>query len=254
MQPDDDKWVITIKQAVKRPSISLICFPYAGGSPDLFRAWSDGLSDDVQLLAVRLPGRGNRIKETPYQDWDVLCQDTLDALADHLAGPHAFFGHSFGARLSYELAKLTAEKFPGMTRRLFLSSSRSPDHPQRRPYMHEMSESGFVEALREMGGTPAEILDNKVMMRFFLPSIHAEIRLAELWHDRHENPLDIPVTAMYGRTDPIDDYASMIGWKQFTRQEGELLEIPGGHFFLETHRPQVLDIINARLQGAARPC
>ncbi|MGD3108491.1 thioesterase II family protein [Streptomyces sp. YGL11-2] len=250
MQPDDDKWVITIKPAVKRPSVSLICFPYAGGSPDLFRAWSDGLSDHIELLAVRLPGRGNRIKEAPYQDWEPLLQDTMGALAHHLARPHAFFGHSFGGRLAYEMAQLTSEAFPGMTRRLFVSGSRSPDHPQRRPYMHEMSPSGFIEALREMGGTPAEILDNKTMMRLFLPTIHAEIRLAELWHDRHGTALHLPVTAMYGRTDPIDDHPSTVGWQRFGRQGSEVLEMAGGHFFLETHASQVLDVINTRLQEA----
>ncbi|KIZ17549.1 thioesterase II family protein [Streptomyces natalensis] len=249
MQPDEEKWVITLKQAVKRPSVKLICFPYAGGSPDLFRAWSDGLSDHVELLAVRLPGRGKRIKEAHYQDWETLLQDTFDALVHHVAEPHALYGHSFGGRLAYELAQLTTATFPGMTRRLFISGSRSPDQSQRRPYMHEMSENGFIDALRGMGGTPAEILDNTFMMRFFLPAIHAEIRLAELWDDRHGTGVDTPLTAMYGRTDPIDDHASMAGWKGFTRQASELLEMDGGHFFLETHRPQLLDVINSRLQG-----
>ncbi|MEV4441889.1 alpha/beta fold hydrolase [Streptomyces sp. NPDC049577] len=251
MQPDDDKWVITLKRASERPGIKLICFPYAGGSPEMFRAWADGLSDRVELLAVRLPGRGRRLKETLPREWEPLLAEIFEALSPRLSDPHAFYGHSFGARLAYEVARLAVAGCPGATRRLFVSGSRSPGSPQRRPYLHELSDAAFADAVREMGGTPAEILDNPVMARFFLPIVRADIRLAEIWDDRHGSGVDLPITALYGGSDPIDGADSMSGWRTYGNAESELVETAGGHFFPDTHRAPLLDIINSRLQRDA---
>jgi medium-chain acyl-[acyl-carrier-protein] hydrolase len=242
-----DRWVLPLKRASGAPAIRLICFPYAGGSPDLFRSWAGALDDRVELLAVTLPGRGRRIREPLYQDWETLLADTFAALCPYLQEPHAFYGHSFGGRLAYELAHLTAVRHPGRTRRLFVSGCRSPDVPQARPYLHQLSETAFRDALREMGGTPAEVLDDRVMMRLLLPTVRSDIRLAELWEDRHRKGVDVVLTAMYGREDRIDDRASMEGWRLFTSRECELIEMPGGHFFLETHRRDLLNVINERL-------
>ena len=194
------------------PRTRLICVPFAGGSPDLFRAWAGRLGDDLELLAVRLPGHGTRMMDRPYTSWAPLIEDTFAALEPYLAEPHFFYGHSFGGRLAYELCQRAAAPYPGMTSGLFLSACRSPDRPQNRPYMHEMSDAGFRSAVREMGGTPGEVLEHKALMRLLLPAIHSEIRLAELWTDRHPRGVDAPIVAMYGRDDPIDGHASMRGW------------------------------------------
>ncbi|MGW1148723.1 thioesterase II family protein [Streptomyces sp. NPDC002454] len=250
MQSAGDTWVPLIRPASGTRRIRLICFPYAGGGPDLFRTWADGLDDGVELLAVRLPGRGPRLREPLYESWEPLVRDTYRALSEAgcLTDPHAFFGHSFGARLAYETARLAADARPGATRRLFVAGSRSPNRPQHRPYLHRLPHERYVEAVRAMGGTPAEVLDNRAMMRLFLPTMRSDMRLAELWGDRPGNsPLDVPITALYGRDDPVDGRTAMRDWTLYTRREAELLEMPAGHFFLDTHRELLLETINARL-------
>jgi surfactin synthase thioesterase subunit len=102
-----------------------------------------------------------------------------------------------------------------------------------------------------MGGTPAEILDDKAMMRLFLPTMRADMRLAELWDDRHGAPgVGVPITALYGRDDPVDGYGGMRDWSLYSSRDCELVELPGGHFFLDTHRDRLLETINTRLKGS----
>ena len=242
----DDKWVMRLR-GTGHPRTRLICVPFAGGSPDLFRAWAGRLGEDLELLAVRLPGHGSRMMDRPYTSWAPLIEDTFAGLEPYLAEPHFFYGHSFGGRLAYERCQRAAAPYPGMTRGLFLSACRSPDRPQNRPYMHEMSDAGFRSAVREIGGTPGEVLEHKALMRLLLPAIHSEIRLAELWTDRHPRGVDAPIVAMYGRDDPIDGHASMRGWTAYGRTGSELLEMPGGHFFIDTHREALLEVIESRM-------
>lgn len=232
---------------MSHPSLTLICFPYAGGNPEVFRSWTEGMGDSIEVIAVRLPGHGSRIKDPPYEGWEPLLRDTFNALSPYLERPHALYGHSFGGRLAYEVARLASTEHPGQTRRLFVSGSRSPDAPQARPYMHDLPDALFRGALLRLGGFPPELMGHEKLMRLLLPAIRSEIRLAEMWGDRHDAGVDVPITAMYGRDDPIDNRLSMAGWRGVSRHSCELIEMAGGHFFPLTHRLDVLHTLNSRL-------
>jgi medium-chain acyl-[acyl-carrier-protein] hydrolase len=244
-----ERWLVPIRSAATaEPRLRLLCLAYAGGSPELFRTWAGSVAADVELLALLLPGHGRRVTQQPYQDWDTLAREAFDGVRGVLAEPHVLYGHSFGARLAYELALLNQDKHPGATRRLLLSGSRSPGFPQHEPYLHEFDEDRFVAAVRAMGGTPDEVLDDPEMRRLLLPAVYGEIRLAELWTDRHDGARTAaPITAIVGREDPIDTAAAMRGWLAYSGPGGELVEVDGGHFFPDTHRAGLLEVINERI-------
>ncbi|WP_371649680.1 thioesterase II family protein [Streptomyces mirabilis] len=253
MRLGSNPWVLTCGRPVRDPYVTLICFPWAGGSPDVFRSWAAGLADGIELLAVRLPGRGPRLGEPHYEEWEQLLKDVSAALSPHLERPHALYGHSFGGRLAYELARLATTAHPGLTRRLFVSACRSPDMPQRRPHLHTLTDQQLREALLHLGGMPPELLGDDRLMRLVLPTIRSEIRLAEIWVSRDGEGVEVPITAMYGRRDAVDDRARMARWSSFGRLGCELVDMPGGHFFPLTHRPHLLDVLNSRLGAAGGP-
>nr|WP_178117946.1 alpha/beta fold hydrolase [Pseudomonas sp. R5(2019)] len=227
--------------------IRLICFPYAGGDPEQFRSWSADLSDHIELVTVRLPGHGSRLDETPYDEWAPLLEDTFAQLSGYLKEPHALFGHSFGGRLAYEIAKLTERRYVGQTRHLFVSGCRSPDSDQARPFLHELPQPDFDHALLSRGIAPPEAVRNSERRLQFEPAIRSDLKLAELWSDQIGESLNIPVTALYGSDDPLDSVASMMNWREFTRREFELIEVRGDHFFVTTQRKRLLQIINTHL-------
>lgn len=243
----DGRWCTTLRAVPEEPALTLICCPYSGGSAEAFRPWAELLTEDIELMAVALPGRGRRIREAPCSDWGRLVREVGEALATRLARPHALYGHSFGGRLAYELAQLAADAWPGRTRHLFVSGCRCPDRPQARPYLHDLPEPAFRSALRRLGGTPAEVLADEELMGLLGPALRADMRLAEIWGDHHRRPLDAPVTALHGRDDPVDDAGSMSGWRRYTRGRFELVELPGGHFFPDTSRAALVRIICRRL-------
>jgi medium-chain acyl-[acyl-carrier-protein] hydrolase len=243
-----DRWVLRLRGAGTSPRVRLICIPYAGGSPEVFRPWSADLAPDVELLTLQLPGRGVRLREPLYEHWKPLLDDTFAALEPYLGEPHAFYGHSFGGRLAYELTHLTETRFPGRTRRLFVGGCRSPDVAQRTPLLHTRTDEDFRAALLEMGGSPAEVLGNDLLMAMLLPTIRSEIRLAEMWEDRHPGGVLAPITAVCGRHDPIDSRRRMRTWPRYSRSRGEVVELDGGHFFLTSHGQELVHIINTRLE------
>src|SRR5262249_28218933 len=79
----------------------LLCFPYAGGSAQLFRPWQRHLSM-ASLSLVHLPGRAARLGEPPFKQCKSLVNVLADAIIPQLPPAFAFFGHSMGALISFE--------------------------------------------------------------------------------------------------------------------------------------------------------
>jgi len=242
----DNKWLMVINSG-QHVRTRLICFPYDGGDPEQFRSWAAGLSDDIELVVLRLPGHGSRLDEVPYDQWAPLINDAFCALKPYLQEPHGFFGHSFGGRLAYEMAKLTQRHYPGQTRHLFISGCRSPDSVQALPHLHSLPAADFRQTLLTRGAAPAEILNNESWMQRFEPVIRSDLKLSELWPDQPAVRLDVPLTALYGSEDSIDTAASMMNWHEYTHREFELIEVAGGHFFVRSQRLRLLQIINTHL-------
>src|SRR5579872_7031205 len=81
----------------------LFCFHYAGGGASIFRPWIGKLSDQVELIAVQLPGRENRLDEPLVHAMELVTGPLADALPPLLDKPFALFGHSTGALICFEL-------------------------------------------------------------------------------------------------------------------------------------------------------
>src|SRR5690348_9837799 len=78
----------------------LICFPHAGASAGVYADWVDLLPPQIELAAVQLPGRMNRIAEPPVTELAPLLKVLPVALRPILDGSFAFYGHSGGAILA----------------------------------------------------------------------------------------------------------------------------------------------------------
>lgn len=83
----------------------LICFPHAGAGATTYAEWAPALPAEIELVAVQLPGRQNRIAEEPFTEVGPLVSVLTHALRPVLSGSFSFFGHSCGAALAFELAK-----------------------------------------------------------------------------------------------------------------------------------------------------
>lgn len=105
---------------------TLVCFPHAGGSASYYFDLSAALDADIEMLVVQYPGRENRLFEEPAASVAALADGVYQALRTRLPRRPAFFGHSMGGLIGFEVARrLEAAGAP-------LPISSSP-RPVRRP-------------------------------------------------------------------------------------------------------------------------
>jgi len=127
-----ESW-ITYPRPNPEASLRLFCFPYAGGGTTIFRAWPQGMPDDVEVAPVQLPGREGRLREPSFTQINPLVRALADALRPHLDREFAFFGHSMGAIISFELARELRRRRGPAPAHLFVSGRAAPQIPVEGP-------------------------------------------------------------------------------------------------------------------------
>lgn len=236
-----------LPRPVLRPRVRLYCFPYAGGNATVYRAWPRALAADVEVCAVQLPGRGTRFNEAPITSPAQMIDALEAALGPHLALPFAFFGHSMGALIAYELACRLRDRGGPAPVHLFLSGHSGPGLPPSEPPAHNLPDAEFLDRLRRYGGTPEEILREPELLSLLLPVLRADFTLYETWRDAGHAPLDVPFCVLGGQDDASAGRDRLEGWRTRTRGSFALHMLPGNHFFLHSAEAALLRILDGAL-------
>jgi medium-chain acyl-[acyl-carrier-protein] hydrolase len=254
-RPNLNPWA-TFPRPISRPRLRLFCFPYAGGSSLIYRQWPDGLPADVELCAVQLPGRGNRLREPAYTQLLPLVETLSEVLLPYFDVPFAFFGHSMGASIGFELARRLRHTRAPEPFHLFVSGRRAPQSPETDPPSYHLPEPAFIEQLRQLNGTPQEVLEHPEIMQLLLPLVRADFQLIQTYVYEPGSPLSCPITAFGGIQDPDAGRDLLELWREQTTADFSLQMFSGDHFFLHASRALLLESIARKLyqhQTSASP-
>ncbi|PMB47142.1 putative thioesterase [Fischerella thermalis CCMEE 5330] len=227
--------------------IRLFCFPYAGGSANIFRRWSNHLPNTIEVCAIELPGRGMRIKLPPFTQLEPLITELASVLKPKLDKPFAFFGHSMGGLVSFELALLLHKKYGINPNHLFVSAHRAPQLVAPKPPIHGLPEAEFIAELHRLNGTPQALLENDELMQLFIPLLRADFAVLETYVYTQQAPLNIPITAFGGLQDQEVSRDQIQAWQEQTSASFALHMFPGDHFFLHSFYSSILEIISQQI-------
>ena len=243
---DFDSW-IAFRKPNPQARLRLFCFPYAGTGASIFRTWPDGLPADVEVCPVQFPGRGTRLMETPFTQLSELVQALAQALVSLLDKPFAFFGHSLGALVGFELARQLRRQ-PGVQPvRLFVSADRAPQIPHRDRPIHALPEGEFLDELRRLNGIPGKVLEEAELMQIMLPILRADFAVYETYVYSTEPPLNCPISIFGGLQDHRVSRGDLEAWRDQTTGSFSSRMFPGDHFFLNTTQPVLLQALSQEL-------
>jgi medium-chain acyl-[acyl-carrier-protein] hydrolase len=255
MKAQSTPWVVRARESHAAP-LRLFCFPYAGGAANVFHQWSSLLPPSIEVCAVQPPGRGSRLLEEPFTDLVELVRAAAGALLPYMDRPFALFGHSMGALVAFELARLLRREWLRGPLCLFVGGRCAPQIPETRPPLHALPEPQLLKELELMNGTPEEVLAHPDLMKLMLPLLRGDFSVAETYRYTDEPPLDCPITAFGGLGDVGVSRQGLEAWEAQTRVAFSLHMLAGDHFFLHTAERSLLDVVAsemARLAGETMP-
>jgi medium-chain acyl-[acyl-carrier-protein] hydrolase len=228
--------------------VRLFCFPFAGGGASAYRVWGQQMPDFVEVCPIQLTGREERCMEPPHRRMETLTEVLVEQIQRCRDLPFAFYGHSMGALIAFELARtLRRREAPGPLA-LLLGAYQAPHLPPLRPGAHRLPKAEFIAELERFRGTPPEVLANQELVDFLLPVMRADFELCDGYRAAEEAPLDCPLVLYGGAQDDSVSQQQLENWRVHTRRSFALHMLPGHHLFLQSHRPLLLRSLSLKLQ------
>jgi medium-chain acyl-[acyl-carrier-protein] hydrolase len=208
----ESPWVVRWTRP-EEPNLRLYCLGRAGAGATPFRAWDELVGPGVELCAVRLPGRENRIREAPLSSTAAVVEELHPVVAAEAETPFALFGHCFGALVMFELARALRRVGLPSPVALFVGEQIAPATAGP-PGDGELTRDELLRRLEELGGTDAKLLGSDEFLALMEPALRADFRLADTYDCEPEPPLDtsISVLASAERTE-LD---ALVAWRAET--------------------------------------
>lgn len=230
----------TTPDPATRP-VQLVCLPHAGGAAGYFVPLSAELCEVADVLAVQYPGRQDRWHEPAVDDLHELARQVVAALEPALDDrPVVLFGHSMGALVAYEAARLLNPA------RLYVSGCPAPSRGVESE-QEITDDQGILDDLRALDGTDAELLSDPALLELILLALRADYRAVRTYSWRAGPEPSCPLTVLTGDRDPRTPADAVMEWKRHGTKDIRFHAYEGGHFYLTEHTRQVAELIAADL-------
>ena len=234
--------------------LRLFLFHHAGGSHMLFRDWPALLPDDWEVCLIAYPARLRLHREPMPPSLIDLAALLRPTLAGRLDRPYAFFGHSMGALVAYQLTLDLMREGAPLPAWLGLSGFEAPHRAPKKTRersLHRHDDATLRRELAALGGTPAGFLDDEANWRAVARLIRADLGLFETWRGDPLAPtLPMPLSAFVGAGDRLVTEEGVSHWAYYTRHWLGHRCWPGDHFWFAADPRPLLDALRADIGRA----
>ncbi len=245
-QQSASPWLIRFRSKnAERVHIRLFCFHYAGATASIFRSWNQALPDAIEIVGVQLPGREFRLDESLLTDMPEIAVPIAEILP--LDKRFVFFGHSMGALVGFEVARLLREHGLRQPEMFIASGRNAPQFKWQDAGMQLLPDDEFVAALIAYKGIPKSLLENLALRELLLPRIRADLTISAEYKYFEKDPLGCPIVVLLGNQDELSTEAGANGWRTQTTAEVRYFRFAGNHFFLHSAEQLVLSRIAEEL-------
>ena len=207
-------------------------------------------TSDIKRIAVLYPGHGGNHELASF----TTISDLADKLCRMLPAPDdpddkvAFFGHSMGGLLAFEVAR-RFEVAGNPIAALFLSACGAPG---RIGYDHvPESDRGLLDAVSEVTGVNPEFLENEEFAAKILPTLRG-LKAISKYDCPPDAKVSCPISAFLGEDDDVVTYEKMLGWSERTTSEFSVQVFSGHHFYLTDHIGGLVGEIEGKILSHCR--
>jgi medium-chain acyl-[acyl-carrier-protein] hydrolase len=212
--------------------VLLLCLSHAGSGAYQFRPWQALLAPEAAVLAVQLPGRENRWRQEPATGMAAVLDDVVPAVLARLDRPYVVFGHSMGALVGYELARLLGQLHGRWPAGFVASASRAPDEQGGPSDTPHLTDGELVAELVRDGAVPELAATSGRLASLVVRPLRGDIAVCDSYlPPPARTRLSCPVEAWRGRDDTgvTDEHARH--WREWTDGSFATRTFTGNHFY-----------------------
>jgi surfactin synthase thioesterase subunit len=228
----------------------LYIFPHAGGSAQYYVPFANAFTSDVKRIAVQYPGQRGNHDLASFTSIPDLANRVCQMLSplDRSDGDVAFFGHSMGGLLAFDVAR-RFEAAGSPIAALFVSACAAPGRIGYE-YIPE-SDRGLLKAVSEMTGAKPEFLENEEFAAKILPTLRG-LRAIANYECPPDETVSCPIYAFLGDDDEVATYAKVAPWSERTTSDFTARVFTGHHFYLNDHLTELVSDIEGKISSCCK--
>jgi surfactin synthase thioesterase subunit len=212
---------------------AIIVFPHAGAAASSYRTLATALAAGGDTFVVQYPRRAERLNHPAPQTIHDLAHELFQAGPWHRAAPLRLFGHSMGALVAFEFARI-AEQHRIPVHKLWVSAGPVPSSVAALPEL-PTSTSELLADLARLGGTDPRLLADEEFAQLMAEAARCDYEALNRYECSDRVRIRADIHAFGGRSDNRVDAGSLRRWAHHTNGSFGMSLFDGGHFFINEH-------------------
>jgi surfactin synthase thioesterase subunit len=220
-----------------------VVFPHAGGAAVGYRKFANALAAGGDTYIVQYPQRAERLNEPAAETVHDLARGLFVAGPWRRVAPLRLFGHSMGAVVAFEFARI-AESRGASVERLWASAAPAPSAVVGMPELPTSHDELLVD-IADLGGTDADLLADDEFAELLIAAVRADYHVINRYTCAPDARIAADICALGARDDHRVDAAELQLWEDHTAGAFDLSWYDGGHFYLDKHMDAIAARVNA---------
>lgn len=212
---------------------AIVVFPHAGGAAAGYRKLGMAFSAVSDTFIVQYPQRAERLRDPAPETVHELALGLFDAGAWRQVAPLRLFGHSMGAVVAFEFARI-AEAHRVAVQKLWVSAGPVPSRVGTLPDL-PTNDKDLLADLADLGGTDPRLLADEEFAELVTIAARADYEVFNRYECGPGVRIRADIHAICGRDDHRIDVGSLRRWADHTEGAFDLSFFDGGHFYVNQH-------------------
>jgi surfactin synthase thioesterase subunit len=220
-----------------------VVFPHAGGSAVGYRKFATALAAGGDTYIVQYPQRADRLTDPAPNTVHDLARGLFVAAPWRRVAPLRLFGHSMGAVVAFEFARI-AESRGVAVQRLWASAAPAPSAAAGMPELPTTHDELLLD-VADLGGTDTDLLADPEFAELLVTAIRSDYQAINRYSCDSDVRIRADISALGAHGDPRVSVANLELWGDHTAGAFDLSWFDGGHFYLDDHIDAVAARVNA---------
>ena len=220
-----------------------VVFPHAGAAAAGYRSLATALAAGGDTYVVQYPQRAERLREPAPETVHHLALGLFEAGPWNGVAPLRLFGHSMGAIVGFEFARI-AESRNVAVERLWVSAGPAPSAIAGMPQL-PTTDDALLADIADLGATDPDLLADEEFAELITTAVRADYQAINRYACARGVRIRADVCVLGAHDDDRVDAEALRLWERHTAGAFELFLYDGGHFYLNEHLDAVAAQVNA---------